>query len=48
MKKWNNVMLLICAFLLLLICALCVIGPIGNNNGTDTNGNDTTVYNKNL
>ncbi len=40
-------MLLICAFLLLLICALCVLGPIGNNNVNDSNGNDTTVYNKN-
>ncbi len=45
MKKWNNCILLICAFLLLLICALSICGTMASHDVTEPDGNDTTIHN---
>ncbi len=47
MKKWNNYMLFICAFLLLLICILSISGSVTSQDGTDNQLNDTTVCHQN-
>ncbi len=47
MKKWNNYLLIICAFLLLMICFLSISGSLNNKQGATNNASNTEISHQN-